>query len=105
MFPLPASYVIFRAPSEESGHKWMTAIELSLRCTNAALGAKHRDSITASGSVLPTANAHHGHPIANLQAMQSIDRSDDELANNLSGHDRKSGRIYNDSEIERHFGE
>ncbi|RWS16720.1 Oxysterol-binding protein-related protein 8-like protein [Dinothrombium tinctorium] len=34
MLPLPMSYLIFRAPSEQAGKTWMDAIELSLRCSS-----------------------------------------------------------------------
>lgn len=34
MLPLPMTYLIFRAPSEEAGKTWMDALELSLRCSS-----------------------------------------------------------------------
>ena len=101
MFPLPASSIIFRAPSEEAGRKWMEAIELSLKCSSLII-LKHNQSINRDNSVPTTplsansngsaANVHQ----MNLQIMSSIDRSMEE--------DNHHDSVFNDLEIEKHFG-
>ena len=98
MFPLPASSIIFRAPSEEAGRKWMEAIELSFRYSNLII-PKHggRDSVPST----PLSVNGNTAPGALLQAMNSIDRSDEDL---LSSQHRENREIFNDSEIEKHFG-
>ncbi|CAG2108237.1 unnamed protein product [Medioppia subpectinata] len=87
MFPLPMSYVIFRAPSESAGKKWMEAIELSLQCSTILMrNLSHRESVPntpAPNSSTPDS----GHTFPELIAT-----------GNLS-------LVLNESEIEKHFGD
>lgn len=87
--PLPTCFLIFRAPSEESGRQWMEAIELSYRCSSMLV----RNSISASGkqefpSFLLTRASNE--PIA--------DHSDD-----VSPPPSATMKKMNESEMEKHF--
>ncbi|XP_054165544.1 oxysterol-binding protein-related protein 8-like [Oppia nitens] len=86
MFPLPMSYVIFRAPSEAAGKKWMEAIELSLQCSTLLLrGQSHRESV-------PTT------PAALTSMPEICPTFPDPLTTGMSHN-------LNESEIEKHFGD
>ncbi len=82
MFPLPMSYLIFRAPSETAGKKWMEAIELSLQCST-LLGRhlSHRESVPNT----PVA-------VSNISEPQHV-------------FTPPSNIPMNESEIEKHFGD
>lgn len=130
MFPLPASSIIFRAPSEGSGRKWMEAIELSFKYSNMIIPAKYHSpsiqrSIEMSSSVPTTplsatsaaasaavnGGAVSSSPLVNSSLLLSelggsIDKSDEDLL----GSQRRALMVadgvlpFNDSEIEKHFG-
>lgn len=131
MFPLPASSIIFRAPSEGSGRKWMEAIELSFKYSNMIIPAKYHSpsiqrSIEMSSSVPTTplsatsaaaaavnggGGAVSSSPLVNSSMLLSelggsIDKSDEDLL----GSQRRALMVadgmlpFNDSEIEKHFG-
>ncbi|CAG2179852.1 unnamed protein product, partial [Oppiella nova] len=87
MFPLPMSYLIFRAPSEAAGKKWMEAIELSLQCSTMLMrNMSHRESMPNTPAPLGT--------------MPESGNTFPELipTGNLS-------QTLNESEIEKHFGD
>lgn len=106
MFPLPISSVIFRAPSEEAGRKWMEAIELSLKYSNLLVHKHIPSNRRDSNSNLPLSpnniainSLNNNSPATFATAvnlMNSLDRSDDEFINNQSS--------INDLDIEKHFG-
>lgn len=107
MFPLPISSVIFRAPNEDAGHKWMQAIELSLKCSTALLSQRsHRDSVPNTPLSVNSNGCGSINGNNSLNVMNSIDRSDDDMptghyrTNSLTG----SRIMLQDAEIEKHFG-
>uniref|UniRef100_A0A914XBH7 PH domain-containing protein n=1 Tax=Plectus sambesii TaxID=2011161 RepID=A0A914XBH7_9BILA len=53
--PLPTTYLICRAASEEAGQCWMDALELSLRCSGLLMRTMHKDpsSLSPSGGMSP----------------------------------------------------
>jgi len=84
MFPLPMSYLIFRAPSESAGKKWMEAIELSLKC-----------------STLLVRHLSHRESVPNTPAqLTSISGPEHTFSPPIS-----SSLVLNESEIEKHFGD
>ncbi|KAF7494072.1 Oxysterol-binding protein-related protein 8 [Sarcoptes scabiei] len=99
MFPLPICHVIFRAPSVEAGHKWMEAIELSLKCSDIMVHKpiqNRRDSIPDQAVISLNNNENHNRNssiMANMNLTNSLDRSDDEF----------QSQIINEFDIEKHF--
>ncbi|KAI2799437.1 hypothetical protein BLOT_014864, partial [Blomia tropicalis] len=112
MFPLPAASIIFRAPSEEAGRKWMEAIELSLKCSSLIVAPKTTILSNNSTNSAPNTPFSVGTPpngTINIEqrmghfssALNSIDRSDDDIV--LSTSHQSGCANFNDSEIEKHF--
>lgn len=82
------SYLIFRAPSEAAGKKWMEAIELSLQCSTILLkNLSHRESVPSTPAPANTP------PDAPLDTFPELTPTGG-LSSTL-----------NESEIEKHFGD
>ena len=116
MFPLPISSVIFRALCEDAGHKWMEAIELSIKCTGVYVHkhSSNRDSVPTT-PLSATTNGNNSFVSPNSVMLQSfnafsssIDRSDEDISNSQQHfqHNPLTGSriLFNDLEIEKHFG-
>lgn len=114
MFGLPASSIIFRAPSIEAGKKWMQAIELTFKYSNMIIPKtnqqqQQRDSApttpnsansNGSGNNINHSSIAHFALLNSFNNSTSVDRTEeDELLLLDNGRTK-----FNETEIERHFG-
>ena len=83
------SYLIFRAPSESAGKKWMEAIELSLQCSTILMrNLSHRESVPSTPA--PVNSMPDVHPLNTFPELTPTGVLNSTL---------------NESEIEKHFGD
>ncbi|CAG5116373.1 unnamed protein product, partial [Candidula unifasciata] len=99
--PLPVSYAIFRAPSENIGKCWMDGLELALRCTSLIKRAASKPSdITSSlSAALAASDLSRGMSGSADDAEEAVEESED-ILEHFSDDDDHSSMGMSESDFE-----